>query len=433
MARARLNRREFLRCGAAAMVGPWVITSSALGAPGVEPANERVTLGAIGVGGRGTGVLRGFLGISQCVAICDVKQTRREPVKSMVERFYSARAAKGAYKGCAAYTDFRDIIARDDIDVVSICTPDHWHVIPGIMAARAGKDIFVEKPFTLNIAEGRAFVTAVESHGRILQLGTQQRSDGRFRFACELARNQLIGKVHTIRVGSPASGACPPQPPQPVPKGFDYDMWLGPAPWKPYTPNRCRTPWWYFISDYTMGFISGWGIHHVDIAQWGNGTDHTGPVEIEGTGVFPRDGLCDTATSWRVVCTYANGVKMIFADNRQEKQGVVFEGTEGWVYVRRGFIDAHPKSLLTYKLGPGHIHLYRSPGHARNLIECVKTRQPTVCPPETAHRSNSICQLADIAIRLRRKLRWDPQREQFINDDEANRMLSRAMREPWHL
>jgi len=269
----------------------------------------------------------------------------------MVERFYSAQAARGTYKGCAAYNDFREIIARDDIDIVSICTPDHWHAIPGIMAARAGKDIFVEKPFTLNIAEGRAFVTAVETHGRIMQLGTQQRSDGRFRFACELARNQLIGEVHTIRVGSPASGQCPPQPPQPVPKGFDYDLWLGPAPWKPYTANRCRTPWWYFISDYTMGFVSGWGIHHVDIAQWGNGTDHTGPVEIEGTGVFPKDGLCDTAMSWRVVSTYASGVKMIFADNRQEKQGVVFEGTEGWVYVRRGFIDARPRSLLSYKLG----------------------------------------------------------------------------------
>ena len=433
MARSEVSRRSFLGGAAATLAGPYMLTSSALGANGRPAASERVTLGAIGVGGRGTGVLGGFLGITQCLAICDVKPERREAVKSMVERRYSRDMAKGTYKGCTATNDFRAIVARDDIDAVTIATPDHWHAIPGILAARSGKDIYVEKPFTLNIEEGRAYVDAVERYGRVLQLGTQQRSDGRFRFACELARNQKIGELRTIRVGSPASGRSGVLPEQPIPKGFDYDLWLGPAPWAPYHPARVRTPLWYFIADYSMGFISGWGIHHVDIAQWGNGTDETGPIELEGTGTFPADGPADTATAWRVVCTYASGVKMIFADNRQEKQGVVFEGTEGWVYVRRGFIDANPKSLLTATIGPNDVRLPRSRGHARNLVESIKSRQPTVCPAETAHRSNSICQLADIAIRLGRKMHWDPERERFTNDDEGNRMLGKAMRKPWHL
>jgi len=434
MAGCRVTRRGFARGMAAAAAGPYFLTSTALGADAKPAASERVTLGAIGVGGQGTGVLGALLGVSQAVAICDVKPERRDTVKSMVERRYSADMAKGTYTGCAAYVDFREIIARDDIDAVSIATPDHWHMLPAIAAAKSGKDVICEKPLALNIAEGRALCNAVTRYGRVFQQGTQQRSDGPFRFACELARNEKIGKLHTIRVGSPASGGSASLPEQPVPEGFDYDMWLGPAPWAPYHEARVRTPLWYFISDYSMGFISGWGIHHVDIGQWGNGTDETGPLEIEGTGTFPGDGTCDTATAWRVVCTYKSGVKMIFADNGQEKQGVVFEGTEGWVYVRRGFIDAHPKSLLTATIGPTETHLHVSRGgHQADFIHAVRTRGATACPIETAHRSNSICQLADIAIRLRRKMRWDPDKEEFIDDDEGNRMLSKAMRHPWRL
>jgi len=434
VARKGVTRRGLLKGTAAAALGaPYIVPASALGADPRGAPSERVTMGAIGVGGQGTGVLRGFLGRAQVLAICDVKPRRRELVKSMVERHYSAQMARGAYKGCAAYNDWRDLVARADIDAVSIATPDHWHALTGIAAAKSGKDVICEKPLTLNIAEGRAYCDAIKRYGRIFQHGTQQRSSHNFRFACELARNERIGKLHTIRVGSPASGQSGVLPEQPVPEGFDYDLWLGPAPQAPYNEARCRTPLWYFISDYSMGFISGWGVHHVDIAQWGNGTDHTGPIEIKGQGVFPKDGTCDTATSWRVVCTYANGVKMIFADNRQEKQGVVFEGTEGWVYVRRGHTDAYPKSLLTTAIRPDEIHLYHSRGHAQDFIDGVKSRSGTVCPIETAHRSNSICQLSDIAIRLKRKLKWDPGREQFIDDSEADRLLSRAMRKPWRL
>ncbi|MFP4055747.1 MAG: Gfo/Idh/MocA family protein [Candidatus Brocadiia bacterium] len=428
MARKATTRRAFLHTAAAALAAPTVLPSRAFG------ANDRVTLGAVGVGGRGTGVMRGFLRRAQVLAVCDVKRTRREAAKSLVERAYSQEMAKGTYKGCAATTDYRELVAREDIDAVSIATPDHWHALVGIAAAQAGKDVYCEKPLTLNVAEGRAYARAITRYGRVFQHGTQQRSSGNFRHACELVRNHRIGKLHTIRVGSPRSGTCPPQPPMPVPQGFDYDRWLGPAPWAPYTAKRCVTPWWYFIADYTMGFISGWGVHHVDIAQWGNGTDHTGPVTLEGSGDFPDDGLCDTATAWRVVCTYANGVRMVYADNRKEKQGVRFEGDEGWVYVRRGHIDAQPKSLLKETVGPNETRLHRSRGgHAQDFINGVRSRGATACPIETAHRSNSICQLADIAIRLRRKLRWNPQTEQFVDDEEANRMLAKAMRAPWHL
>ena len=432
--RPRWSRRQFLATTAGALAAPAVIPASALGADARGAPSDRVTMGAIGVGGQGTGVLNAFLGRSQVVAICDVKRGRREVVKSMVERRYSAEMAKGSYKGCAAYVDFRELIARDDIDAVSIATPDHWHIIPAIAAAKSGKDVICEKPLALNVSEGRALCDAITRYGRVFQQGTQQRSDGRFRFACELARNQRIGKLHTIRVGSPASGASGPLPEQPVPEDFNYDLWLGQARWAPYHEARVRTPLWYFISDYSMGFVSGWGIHHVDIAQWGNGTDATGPVAIEGSGVFPTDGACDTATAWRAECTYANGVKMIFADNRKEKQGVVFEGDEGWVYVRRGFIDAHPKSLLSEKFGSTDVRLHLSHGgHQQDFINAIKSRGETACPIETAHRSNSICQLTDIAIRLGRKVRWDPANEQFIDDSEANRMLWRAMRGPWRL
>ena len=431
----RITRRDFLKGTVVAVAGPWVMASSALGAEERPAPSERIVMGCIGVGGMGTGNMRGFLANPdvQVVAVCDVDAKRRQAATRGLELHYAEQLRKGTYKGPAAYNDFRELLAREDIDAVSIATPDHWHCLLGIAAAQAGKDMYIEKPLSLTIAEGQALRDAVKRYGRIFQHGTQQRSDRNFRFACELTVNQRIGKLHTIKVGSPASEEAGLEPPMPVPEGFDYDMWLGPAPWAPYTEKRCRTPFWYFISDYTIGFVSGWGVHHVDIAQWGNGSDHTTPIEIEGKGVFPKDGLCDTATAWHVECKYANGVKMIYTDNRETTQGVRFEGTEGWVWVRRGEIDAHPKSLLTTALGPNEIHLYESGNHGRNFLDCVKSRKPTIAPIEAAHNSATICHLSQIAMLTGRRLRWDPDRERFINDPEANRFLSRAMRSPWHL
>ncbi len=415
------TRRGFLK-GAVAVAAPYIIPASAFG------ANERVAVGCIGVGPRGTSVMKGFLddGRTRVVAVCDVNKLRREDVAKRLNQHYGD-------KGCKPYNDFRELLNRPDIDVVSIASTDHWHVLHALYAARAGKDMYVEKPLGLNVVEGRALRDAVQRYDRVFQFGTQQRSSWNFRFACELVRNGRIGRLHTMRVGAPPSHAAGNYPAMPVPDWLDYDMWLGPAPWAPYTENRIVNNFWWHISDYAVGFVAGWGIHHVDIAQWGNGTDRSGPIEVEGAGSYPRDGMCDCATSWNVELTYANGVKMDYKDNNHNAQGVRFEGSDGWVYVKRGYIEAEPKSLLKTVIGPGEVHLYKSKNHVGNFVDCVINRKKTVCPIEVAVRSDTICYLSDIAMRLRKKLRWDPACERFVDDPEADRMLSRAMRGPWRL
>ena len=446
------DRRQFLRSLGGAALGalgfPYVVPSSVLGANAAVPPSEKVAMGFIGVGSMGGGHLRSFMGYDdvQAVAACDLREIFRQKAVDRVERHYGG-------KGFKAYRDFRELLARDDIDAVTVVTPDHWHALIGIEAARNRKDMYYEKPLAMSVTEGKAVRSAVNRYGVIFQFGAQQRSDEKFRFACELARNEKIGKLHTIMVGSHASMTFPNQPTQPTPNKdeFDYDMWLGPAPWAPYTYQRCASRsmgtdgLWTHIYDYSLGGLGGaWGIHHVDIAQWGNGTDDAGPVEIEGTGTIPADGLADTPVQFEIEHTYANGVKMIHASTRvaikRAKQfakrngpGILFIGTEGWVLVGRGYLETEPRSLLAAKIGPDEIHLPRSNNHRRNFLECVKSRRRTMCPIETATRSDAICHMDDIAIRLGRKLKWDPQKEEFINDEKANRMLSRPTRSPWRL
>jgi predicted dehydrogenase len=410
---------------------PTIVPSRVFGA--LAPS-ERIAVGCIGAGRMGTDDMREALGIAgiQVVAVCDVDSHRAENARKLVEARYQQQ-------GCAAYADFRELLARDDIDAVQIATPDHWHAIPAIEAARAGKDIFLQKPLSLTLEEGRVVSDTVQRCGRIFQIGSQQRSDTRFRKACELVRNGRVGKLHTIQVGFGIDPGCGPQPVMPVPEWLDYDMWLGPAPWAPYTEKRVHPekisdrPGWLRISDYSAGMITGWGSHHNDIAQWGMGTEHTGPVEIEGRAEFPTDGLWDVHGRFHIEYTYANGVKVICADNEENQQGVVFEGSDGWVYVRRGFIDANPKSLLEETIGPEETKLYVSNHHKANFYECVRSRAETIAPVEVAHRSCAVCLLGDIAMRLGRKLRWDPATERFANDDEANRMRARTQRSPWRL
>ena len=436
-----MSRRDFLKgtaaAGAAAAL-PTIVPSTALGA---NAPSGRITMGCIGVGRMGRGDMQSFLGFGdvQIVAVCDVDANRAESARQLVDSRYAARSASGSYKGCAACGDFREIVARDDIDAVTVCTPDHWHALPAIAAARAGKDVFVQKALTRTIPEGRVLIDAVRRCGRILQVGSQQRSDARFRFACELVRTGRIGRVHTVKVGLPGDPSTTPQPPMPVPKELDYDLWLGPAPWAPYTERRVHPqkgfgrPGWLRISDYCCGMIAGWGSHHMDIAHWGMGTEYTGPVEIAGEGEFAPDGLWDVHGPFRIEYTYANGVKLICADNRKNKQGTLFEGTAGWVYVRRGFIDAEPKSLLRATIGPNEARLYHSSNHKGNFLECIRSRRQPVAPAEIGHRSNTACVLGDLAMRLGRKLKWDPERERFKDDDEANRRLEPPMRGPWSL
>ena len=433
---SRHSRRRFLAAALSAVAGPRIIPASALGQGNQVAPNERIAVGCIGLGNRGPTLMRAFLGQSDArvVAVCDVNGKQRDKAKHIVDQHYGD-------SGCAAYSDFRELCGRRDIDAVSIASPDHWHVLHSLEAVRNGKDIYTEKALGLSLAQDKALRAACRRYGRVFQWGTQQRSSENFRFGCELVRNGRIGKLHTILVGVPHDFAFPNQPTQPVPDYLDYDLWLGPAPWAPYTYHRCR-PWtkkesygiWYHISDYCLGGIGGyWGIHHLDIAQWGHGTDHTGPVEVEGTAKFPEDGLTNCAVSWKVRHTYADGVTMIYTDNKQNKQGVVFQGTKGWVYVRRGRIEAEPQSLLTSKIGPGEIQLLKSPGHQRQFLDSIKTRKPTVSGIDVAVRSDTLAHLTDICTRLRRKIRWDPQKEQIVGDVDASRMLNRSMREPWRL
>jgi predicted dehydrogenase len=329
------------------------------------------------------------------------------------------------------------VLDRKDIDAVEVCTPDHWHAIPVIAAAKVGKDIYCQKPLSLTIAEGRAMSDAVKKANVVFQTGSQQRSDPKFRRACELVRSGRIGKLHTVRVGLPAGRSDyaktgDRKKPESVPDGFDYDFWLGPAPEAPYAPARCHVNF-RWIYDYSGGQVTDWGGHHPDCAQWGMGTDDTGPVEIRAARAeFPPDPLWNTATEYYFEAIYANGVRMIISN--QEKMGVTWEGSEGSVYANRGALDANPKSILDSQIGENEIHLYKSDNHFRNFIDCVISREPCVAPVETAHRSITICHLGNIAMRLgREKLRWDPEKERILDDAEASKMLSREYRAPWKL
>lgn len=436
-----LTRRDFLKSSAVAvavLAGPTIVPSSVLGAN--APSN-RINFGCIGVGRMGLGDIAGILGYKeiQIVAVCDVDSKRLMHAKRFVEDKYAEQKKSGLYKGCATYGDFRELVRCDDIEAVMICTPDHWHVLPAIAAAKAGKDIFLQKPLSVTIEEGRVLSDTVKRYSSVFLVGSQQRSDAKFRRACELVRNGRIGQLHTVKVGLGTDPGTAVEPVMPIPSNLNYDMWLGPAPWAEYTEKRVHPqndygrPGWLRIKDYGWGMITGWGSHHVDIAHWGMGAEYTGPVEIEGWGKFPEDGLWDVHGDFHLEYKYANGVKMILTGSNVNKEGVVFEGTEGWVHVRRGFIDAEPKSLLTSRIGPNDIHLYESNRHMGKFIECIRSRSETVAPVEIGHRSCSACILGGIAMDLGRKLKWHPEREQFINDAEANRMLSRPMRSPWHL
>jgi predicted dehydrogenase len=410
------------------VVAPYIIRSSALSLAGAVAPSERITVGLIGAGGRMGAITSELSGCrdAQQVAVCDVYAPARQRLSAALN-----------LPAASSYRDFRDLLARTDIDAVAIATPDHWHVLLSIAAVKAGKDVYCEKPLSNTVAEGRALADVVARYRAVFQHGTQLHSLGEVRQACELVRNGRIGKLHTVRIGSPPGVGTGPQPAQPVPAELDYDLWLGPAPEAPFTPARVfphnGLPGWYFVSDYSLsGWIAGYGVHDLDIAHWGMDTQRTGPVTIEGSGVFPTEGLFDTVLTYDLEFTYASGVRLIMTDTGKHPHGVRFEGTDGWVFTRSG-IDAEPKSLLREKLLPQETHLYRSPGHVRNFLDCVKTRAETATPAEVAHRATSAALLGGIAIRLRRKLRWDPQGERFLNDDEANRMLGYTMREPWRL
>ncbi|MHC4740244.1 MAG: Gfo/Idh/MocA family protein, partial [Planctomycetota bacterium] len=425
-----MERRKFIKVAGRTVVGaigfPYIVSSSALGKGGSVAASERISMGCIGCGGMGMGNMRGFLNKdqTQIVAVCDVmtsgskeygpnangygnkgKQLGREAARKEVEAYYGKKRPSGNYKGCAGYNDFRDLVSRDDIDAVVVTTPDHWHIPISLAAVKSGKDVYCEKPLSLTISEGRELADAVKRYGRVLQTGTQHRSSSKNRFISELIHNGRIGKVHTVRCKIGGGPSCPPQAVMPVPNGFDYEMWLGQAPWAPYTEKRCHY-YFRFIWDYAGGQVTNNGVHALDFVQWALGTDRTGPVEIEGKGDFPKDGLFNTPKSWDIRYRYADGIELLFGSGRG---GTRFEGSEGWI--QKSPFDAEPKSLLKSVIGSNEIKLYKSNDHKLNFLECIRSRKETIAPVEVGHRSASICHLGNIAMLTGQKLKWDPEKE----------------------
>jgi predicted dehydrogenase len=433
--RTASSRRGFLQSLGIGSFAPLLLPGSVFGRNGGAAPSERITVGIIGAGNQGTAHTQLLLGMPdvQVLAVVDPVRGKRDNAKRLVDS--AGSQARGVtFQSCAAYADYRELVRRSDIDAVFVASPEHWHALHGIAAMREGKDLFIEKALTTTIAEGQAVVQTARRYSRVVQVGTQQRSASQFRLACELARNGYLGTLHTIKVGDPRGYTGPMVRDLPVPEGLDYDLWLGPAPWKPYFPERLENlKGWMLTYDYTVGFQSGWGQHEIDIAQWGNGTDHTMPVEVEGHATFPADGLNDTALTWHTEYVYANGVRLVFTSDNENPHGIRFIGAEGWVFVNRGGIWSKPASLVKARLKSSDLRLYESRNHHRNFLDCVKTRRDPICTVEAGHHANVICNLSDIATRLGRTLSWDPARQRFLNDDQANRMIARAMRAPWQI
>jgi predicted dehydrogenase len=435
MSSLKIGRRGFLKGAAGLAVGfPYLIPSSAMGKAGAVAPSNRIVMGAIGTGSMGKGDLGGFLGNRevQVVGVCDVDLDHVNQAKKMVDGKYGN-------DDCAVYGDYRDLIARGDLDTVMHALPDHWHGIVSVACAQAGLDIHGQKPLARTIKGGRAICDAVQRYGRIWQTGSWQRSVGHFHKAAELVRNGRIGKVKYVEVGLPNGHGSSVFPQTEVPKNLDYDKWLGPAPWRDYTGfGGGRVHWnWRWVMDYSGGQLTDWAGHHVDIAHWGLGFDEEGPVKIyDAKGVYPKDGTYDVPTAYKFTCKYANGVDIVVANAAQleHSMGPCWYGEDGkWIHVNRGGVQASDDSILKETIGPGEIKLYKSTNHLQNFIDCVKTRKATITPAETAHRSISVALLGEIAMLTEKDLDWDPKKEVFTNDEAANRYLSRPMRSPWHL
>ena len=442
-----INRRQFLRTtGSVALAFPLVIPTTLRGS--TAPSN-RINLGIIGCGGRASGYQGQFgdLPDVRIVACADPKKDKREAYALKMNAKYGAQV-------CTPYSDFRDVLAREDVDAVTIATPDHWHVPLAILAARAGKDMYVEKPLSVALAWSFRLREEMQKRELVFQYGTQQRSSQNFRKACELVRNGYIGELTDIHCWCPnmdeqAQYFSIPYgtiEPTVVPSGFDFDMWSGPAPLEPYSVDRCRNIGGYHHYAYSLGFIAGWGAHQLDILQWALNKDNTSPVLYEGTGTTPPPGyLCDTVERWDVHMTYSDGTQVRFMDNRTaesivkkyhyrfEQHGNTFIGTEGWLSVDRGELFSHDRNILrNVQMKDSDRRLYASSDHFRNFIDCIKSRKATISPLEAAIRSDTISHLSDICIRTGRPVKWDPEREKLVGGTaDQSKFLNRPMRDPW--
>ena len=453
-----LSRRQFLKTSlagaASASLMPTIIPSSVLGA---DAPSKKIQIGQIGCGRIANemdmpGILR--QDSARIVAVCELDSKRLGLAKDRVEKHYAGKTGSPSALVVKAYGDYRELLKNGEIDAVAISTPDHWHSEPVLAAALAGKDIYVQKPLSMTLVEGREVSDTVNARKRAFQIGSQQRSDSpwpQFRRACELVRNGRIGKVHTVQVGLPTDPSGGIAKEQPVPANLNYAMWLGWTPEAPYSEDRVHPqnslaarPGWLRIDSYCLGMITGWGAHHMDIAHWGLDTELTGPIEADGHAEFPKTGLWNVHGPYHIEMKYANGATVII-DNKFEN-GVRFEGSEGWVFVSRGsakatasdpatgnskaFAASSPK-ILKSEIGPNEIHLHKSPDQHLDWLNSIRSRERAATTPEIAHRSTSACEIAWITMKLGRKVRWDPVKEVFLNDDEANKMRSRPQRAPY--
>ena len=433
--RMKTSRRRFLQTTAAAsavFAAPYIIPERAFG------ANERVNLGFIGVKNRGMQNAEGFTIVGKsagklptnCAAICDVDSNVFASAVKAVE--------KTGHKP-KVFGDYRKLLERKDIDAVVASVPDHWHALITMDACRAGKDVYCEKPLTLFIAEGRKMVEVARQTGRVVQTGSQQRSDDRFRQACELARNGKLGKLKTVLVGIPKPNYPPLDkavPDSDPPSELNYDMWLGPAPWHAYNANRVHYNFRFFW-DYSGGQMTNFGAHHLDIAQWGLGMDSSGPVSVEGTATFPKEkDLCEVTDTCKLTYTYANGVTVVLGQQQKDvPDQVTFIGEKGKVHVTRKDITSDQPELLKAEFGSGDTRLEVSKDHYQNFLDCIKSRAKPICDVEVGHRSATVCHLGNMAVRLGRKIQWDPVKEQVVGDAEAaaSPMMTRPYRAPWKL
>jgi len=455
--RSTVTRRTFLStsgrgalAATAVAAAPVIVPSRVLGA--TSPSN-RINVGAIGVGriSRDHDMPETLaLDRARITAVCDLDRRRLEDGRQFVNDHY-AKVTGRSHDGVTMYDDYRELLQNPDIDAVLVSTPDHWHAKIAIDAVEAGKDVYLQKPASLTIAEGRALSDAVHRTGRVLQIGSQNRSLPQFRYACELVRNGRIGQLKTVEVGLAADPPGQAEPEMPVPPHFNYDMWLGSTPQVYYTEKRVHPqegygrPGWLRCEQFGAGMITGWGAHHIDTAHWGMGAEYTGPVEIWGTAEFPSSGLWDVHGPFRTEARYADGVHMIVSDSLPT--GVKFIGTDGWIYVNRvsqvtgsdpqanlvnpKALDASDRRVLTSVIGPDEIHLIESHDHHANWLDAIRTRQLPLAPIEVGHRSCTACLLHHMAMKAGRTLHWDPRRERFRNDDEANGWLARPQRWPY--
>lgn len=429
----KTSRRGFVKAAAAAAGVPlWYMDVMRHASAATRPlsANDKPGIGLIGCGGQGRGDCNWAKGFGDVMAVADVDDRH-------------ASEAKTQFKAEHQFSDFRKLLERDDIHVIINGTPDHWHTLINVAAARAGKDIYSEKPLTLTVDEGKRLVKEIRQHQRILQVGSQQRSDGKFRLACELVRNQRIGKLQHIIVGLPTGPVEGPFSKQPVPQGLDWDFYLGQTPFVDFNGknHHWNFRWWYQFSG---GQMTDWGAHHNDIAQWGAGTERSGPVEFDGKSLKAMiPGGYDAASKYRIECKYANGVTMTILDEQTPHErgvvgegkgtpnGVQFLGSDGWVFVSRGEIRASKPELIETPLPESAVRLYKSDNHMGNFFECIRSRKDPICDVEIGHRSISVAHLGVISVRLGRKIQWNPEKEEIVGDSDAARWLSRPMRKPY--